>query len=106
MFADELQREFHEEGNVLAVEFQHLGEHAPDAFACGNQADNRIQHKEYGKETVGILQGFRTEYIVKALATIGIEGQRCQKEHKETNGVNPVQINKAFGVAFDVFLVD
>lgn len=106
VFADELQREFDEEGDVLAVEFEYFGEHTPDAFAGRDQADNGVQHEEDRKEAVGVLQGFRTEHIVEESKGVGIEGQRRQKQHEEADGINPMQVHESFGMALDVFLVD
>ena len=106
VFADEFQREFDKEGDVLAVEFEYFGEHAPDTFASRNQTDNGVQHEDDRKEAVGVLQGFRAKHIVEEFKGVSIEGQRRQKQHEEADGIDPMQVHESFGVTLDVFLVD
>ena len=102
---DKFHGELHEEGNILAVELKDFREHAPDTFPRRNQPHNGVKYKDYGKEAMRILQGRRPEHIIEETEGIRIQGQSRQKQHKEADGVNPMQIDKAFRMAFDVVFI-
>ena len=106
LFADKLGRELLIEHDIIAAKTYDFLDQTTDPIMSRNQSDNRIQDENDRKHTMCVLKRCRTKGIIEETERIRIERQSRKQQHKKGNRIDPVEINEAHFMAFDVFLID